>query len=66
MIKPCPFCGSLPLVATYSRMQGTVQGKSVSMYYRVCDTCNARGPEALSEAQATERWNKRYTLSEKK
>jgi Lar family restriction alleviation protein len=56
--KPCPFCGST-LIGSYFVQLPTVKDKTVNWRYRFCETCHAQGPRALTETQATVKWNKR-------
>lgn len=51
-LKPCPFCGSTPVIA--NNMESM---RSLS-YYVKCD-CGARLASALSTSAAAEMWNRR-------
>ncbi len=54
MLKPCPFCGE-------HIDSNHVFGRRDHLGYEVwlvkCWHCNARGPEALGEITAIEKWN---------
>ena len=53
-MKPCPFCGS-KLIGSDCR-----KGSSKAIWrFRFCETCNAQGPQALTETRAAQLWDKR-------
>lgn len=50
--KPCPFCGSLSILAE--------EPPGLELRYSLdCHDCNAIGPAGGTMAQAVERWNQR-------
>jgi len=51
-LKPCPFCG------TY-RLNVYMHTWPVKEWRVMCEKCLARGPGALDQEQAEDKWNKR-------
>lgn len=51
-LKPCPFCGRMPVVANNIDSM-----RSLSFYVKCA--CGARFASALSESAAAEMWNRR-------
>ena len=49
-LRPCPFCESTQLRMERAESDG---------YFVVCEVCEAEGPFAWIEANATDRWNTR-------
>ena len=50
--KECPFCGSRNIFVM-------PQSDRVSNYHVHCFNCEARGPDAFTQTEAVQKWNRR-------
>lgn len=58
-MKPCPFCGNRKCRVVMVPVGPPVLDEVAGMHAVKCGTCGARGPSALSPAEARKGWDKR-------